>query len=168
MLRTVIFLVALVAAVPAFAQPPDGPKVALDLVGGYAGFLDESLIDHGVVSATLRYQVTKGISVGPEIVYMIGPNDDRDLFLTGNMVFDFLKRPVGSRAGSVNPYLVVGAGVMRHMDRFRSGSFSSYEGAFTGGAGVRVWVTEHVSASGEYRVGWEPHVRVTGGVGVTW
>ena len=170
MLRSITVLALLSVAVSAAAQSPaPSPRVALDVVGGYAGFIDESLIGHGVVSATARYQLTRRISIGPELVYMAGPGADRDLFLTGNMTVDFLVRPVGSRTGSVNPFLVVGGGVMRHSNRFGGGqSFSSVEGAWTGGAGARVWVAERIYAIGEYRVGWEPHARVTGGIGVVW
>jgi hypothetical protein len=57
---------------------------------------------------------------------------------------------------------------MRHGNRFGGQSFSSVEGAWTAGAGARVWVTDRVYAIGEYRVGWEPHVRATAGVGVAW
>jgi hypothetical protein len=38
----------------------------------------------------------------------------------------------------------------------------------TGGGGARVWLTDRVYALGEFRLGWEPHYRVTGGVGVLW
>ena len=56
---------------------------------------------------------------------------------------------------------------MRHRDRFGGMTFASREGALTGGAGARVWLSERLYALGEYRVGWEPHLRVTGGVGMT-
>ena len=39
---------------------------------------------------------------------MVGPGHDRDLFLTGNLTFDFLARRIGPRRGSVNPFLVAG------------------------------------------------------------
>jgi hypothetical protein len=166
MLRRLLVALAVVAPVHAAAQTSPAPRVGADVVAGYAGFLDESLVDHTMVSTTVRYQLTKRLSVGPEVVYMAGPGRDRDLFVTGNATFDFLQRPAGSRGGSVNPYVVVGAGLMHHQSQF--GDFTVVEGAWTGGAGARVWVTDRVYALGEYRVGWEPHVRITGGIGVLW
>jgi hypothetical protein len=159
----------LALAAPAAAQStvPD-PHAAVDVVVGYTGFVDESLVDHMAFAATIRYQVTRRLSIGPEIVYMVGPGHDRDLFLTGNAIFDFLVRPPGARAPSVNPYLVAGGGMMHHRDRFGDRGFSSFEGAWTAGAGARVWLTDRLYALGEYRVGWEPHMRVTGGIGVLW
>jgi hypothetical protein len=159
----------LALAAPAGAQSPiPDPRAAVDLVVGYTGFVDESLVDHTAFAATIRYQVTRRLSIGPEIVYMVGPGHDRDLALTGNAIFDFLVRPPGARAPSVNPYLVVGGGMMHHRDRFGDRGFSSFDGAWTAGAGARVWLTDRLYALGEYRVGWEPHVRVTGGIGVLW
>jgi hypothetical protein len=167
MIRCLVVALVVTAPLPAAAQQTiPSRRVTSDIVAGYAGFLDESLIDHGVVAATIRYQVTRRLSIGPEVVYMNGPGRDRDLFVTGNAMFDFLQRRAGSRSPSVNPYLVAGGGLMHHQSQF--GDFSSAEGAWTAGAGVRVWVTERAYALGEYRIGWEPHVRITGGLGVLW
>jgi hypothetical protein len=167
MTRCLVLALALIAPPLAAAQQTiPAPRVSSDIVAGYAGFLDESLVGHRIVSATLRYQVTRRLSIGPEVVYMIGPGRDRDLFVTGNAILDFLQRPAGSRGGSVNPYLVAGAGMMHHQSQFAD--FSATEGAWTAGAGARIWMTERVYALGEYRIGWEPHVRITGGIGVLW
>jgi hypothetical protein len=165
MRRSFILLAALVWAVPAFGQQT---TAAAEFAGGWAGFVDEALIDHAVIGGGARFHLTPRISIGPELVYMRGPGTDRDLFLTGNITFDFVTRPPGARAGSVNPFLVAGAGLMMHSDRFASGTFTSYEGALTGGGGARVWLTDRVYALGEWRIGWEPHTRITGGLGVVW
>jgi hypothetical protein len=171
MRRAFILALALAAGVadPAAAQPAArDPKMTIDLLGGYAGFIDESLIDHAVIAPAARFRLSRTISIGPEVVYMVGPGHDRDLFLTGNVTFDFLTRTTGARRASVNPFLVVGGGLMRHSTRFGTGDFTSVEGAVTGGGGVRIWITERTHALAEYRVGWEPHVRVTGGIGIVW
>ena len=168
-ITVILITVTLATATSAAAQDaPAGPRAAVDVVGGYAGFLDESMIGHAVVGATVRYQLTRRISLGPEIVYMVGPGADRDLFVTGNLIVDFLPRPAGARAGRVNPYVVVGGGMMRFSNRFGNQPFSTVEGAWTAGGGARVWVSDRVYAMGEYRVGWEPHHRLLGGVGVLW
>src|SRR5688572_12677480 len=166
--RILPLLVVLIAA-PAVAQPAartGPPAAAVEAAGGYAGFIDESLIGHAVFGASGRLHLSPRVSVGPEIVYMRGPGFDRDLFLTGNITIDLLLRPASPRRGTVNPFLVAGAGLMRHSDRFGSSTFTSSEGAATGGGGARVWLTDRVYALGEFRLGWEPHYRVTGGVGI--
>ena len=169
MIRSFVLIVILLLPAGAGAQSASpAPRLAADIVAGYAGFLDDEFIGHTVVSGTLRYQLTRRVSIGPELVYMVGPGEDRDLFVTGNLIFDFLLRPPGSRAPSVNPYIVIGGGMMRHSNRFGDRAFSSVEGAWTAGAGARVWMTNRVYALGEYRVGWEPHTRLTGGIGTTW
>ena len=163
MLPRILSLLVLLIAAPAAAQ-----TTAVEAVGGYAGLIDESFVDHTVFGASGRIHLSPRISIGPELVYMRGPGFDRDLFVTGNLTFDFLVAPSDARRGTVNPFLVAGGGLMRHSNRFGSNTFTSSEGAVTGGGGVRAWITDRVYALGEFRLGWEPHYRVTGGVGVVW
>lgn len=165
MLRPIRILLTLLAAlVPAAAAAQSGdlrPAPAVEFTGGYAGFVDDATIDHAVVGGAVRFHLLPRISIGPELQYMIGPRSDRDLILTGNVTFDIL--PPGRK---VTPFLVAGGGLFRHSNRFGGQSFSSSEGAFTGGGGVRAWVTDRVYVASEFRVGWEFHYRVTGTVGV--
>lgn len=163
-IRILPLLAILLIATPAASQS----TAAVEAIGGYAGFVDDAFIDHAVVGASGRLHLSPRISVGPEVVYMRGPGFDRDLFVTGNLTFDVLIAPAGARRGTVNPFLVAGGGFMRHSDRFGADTFTSAEGAVTGGGGARVWLTDRVYALGEFRLGWEPHYRVTGGVGVLW
>ena len=150
----------------AFAQSQDArPAPAVEFLAGYAGFADDATIDHGIIGAAARVYLTPRIAVGPELVYMRGPNSDRDLFLTGNLTFDVLS-PRGGRQRAVSPFLVAGGGFFQHSDRFGPRDFTSYEGAFTAGGGVRGWITDRVYALADVRVGWELHIRVNGGVGV--
>jgi hypothetical protein len=95
---------------------------------------------------------------------MWGPNDDRDLFLTGNVAFDFIGPRPDGRAPIV-PYVLAGAGLFRHYDRFLDRSFASSEGAFTGGGGVRIAVGRRAYIAPEFRVGWELHSRVSVTIG---
>lgn len=150
----------------AAAQSPEtrGPAAA-EFTAGYAAFLDESAIGHSVFGASLRFPLWWRLSAGPEVAYMIGPGDDRDLMLTGNVTLDFLASGPG-RTHRATPYVVAGFGVMNLSNRSGGVGYSSNEGAFTGGGGVRVWVTRKIYAAGEFRVGWEPHIRFTGTVGV--
>ncbi len=155
------FFLAIFAATSA-AQ--DRQPAAVELTAGYAGFVDDATIDHGVFGGAARFYVSRRLSVGPEIVYMIGPGADRDLYLTGNLTFDLIG-PSAGRAPRLTPYLVAGGGFFRHTDRFGASTFSTTEGAVTGGGGIRAWVNDRVYVAGEARIGWEPHVRFTGVVG---
>lgn len=77
---------------------------------------------------------------------------------------------VASRAGRpprVSPFLIAGGGFFIHSERFPAETFRSTEGAFVGGGGVRVQISPRVYAMGDFRMGWEPHVRATGGIGLS-
>jgi hypothetical protein len=141
------------------------PAPALEFLAGYAGFVDDATIDHSIVGAAARIYLTPRLAVGPELVYMRGPNWDRDLFLTGNLTFDVLP-PRNGRPRRVSPFLVAGGGFFQHSDRFGALGFTSYEGAFTAGGGVRGWISDRVYALADLRFGWELHSRVNAGVGV--
>jgi hypothetical protein len=158
-------LTFLLAPLPVAAQTGQGaPRVAVELTSGYAGFVDDATIDHAVIEGTVRFHVSPRLSVGPEVTYMVGPRDDRDWFLMGNVYFDF-RSPAGRRL-RVAPFVVGGGGLMRHFDRFGPITYASSEGAFTAGGGVRLHLTDRVYVAPEYRIGWELHFRLTATVGV--
>jgi hypothetical protein len=147
------------------AQTTALPLAAVEFTAGYAAFVDDGAIEHGVIGAALRVPLTPRLSIGPELVYMRGPGEDRDLFLTGNLTFDLLG-PRSGQSRRVTPFLVVGGGFSRFSNGFNGSTYSSYEGAVTGGGGARVWLTSGVYVASEVRIGWEPHLRVTGTVGI--
>ena len=152
------------AGAGAQAQTPK-PAPVVEVSAGYAGFVDESLIGHVLFGGSGRWYLTPRVSVGPEVVYMVGPDADRDLFVTGNVTFDLRRTPPAGRR-RVMPYVVVGGGFFQHRDRFGPASFVSYEGAFTGGGGVRAWTSPATYVAGEVRVGWEGHIRYSGHFGI--
>ena len=165
-MRLLIALMVVLTAGNAFAQSTDArPAPAVEFLAGYAGFVDDATVDHGILGAAARVYVTPRLAVGPEFVYMRGPDSDRDLFLTGNLTFDVLP-PQDGRAPRVTPFLVAGGGFFVHRDRFGASDFRSYEGAFTAGGGVRGWFTDRVFAFADVRLGWELHLRVNGGIGL--
>lgn len=130
------------------------PAVHVEGSLGYARFVDDVFIGHLVAGGGIRASVRPRISIGPEITYMRGPDDDRDWFITGNAVLD-----LAGPDRRATPYLLAGGGVMIHRDRFASGSFTHSEGALTGGGGVRLNVGDRWSIAPEMRIGWEPHLR---------
>jgi hypothetical protein len=146
-----LLIVALAEAAPA----QDHQRGAVEVVGGWAGFVDDEVINHGLVGGSARWNVSPRVTIGPELVYMIGPVDDRDLILTGNLTFDL------SSNHSLTPFFVAGAGLFHHSDTVGFGSFSSTEGAFTAGGGVRFVIGERFYVAPEARLGWELHTRLS-------
>jgi hypothetical protein len=164
--RITLAPLALLLAVgaPALAQNAPRPAATAELSAGYAGFADDGTIGHGLVGGAMRVYVTQRLAVGPEVVYMVGPGNDRDIFATGNLTFDLRSRS-GSRPPRLVPYLLAGGGWFQHRDRFAGQTFRSNEGTFTAGGGVRGWLSDATYVGAEYRVGWELHYRLTGHVG---
>lgn len=154
------------SAAAARSQPaPDaGPVGALEFSAGYAGFVDDATIGHAIFGAGTRWYVGRRLSIGPEVVYMREPRAERNLYLTGNLTWDLLGNR--GRPARIVPFVVAGAGMMRHSDRFGDQAFSSTEGAFTAGGGVRAWLNDRIFVAGDARLGWEPHYRLAGTVGV--
>ncbi|MQA28379.1 MAG: hypothetical protein GEU82_00870 [Luteitalea sp.] len=155
----IAILCPLAASAGAQSRPP---TARVTLTGGYAGFVDDSWINHQVVGGGAEWVVTPRIAVGPELLYMIGPRVDRDLFVLGMARFGIL--PFSRR---VVPVAIAGGGFMVHSDRFNGRTFRSAEGAFVFGGGARVGVTPNVYVTPELTMGWEPHVRASVNVGIT-
>ena len=157
----VIAVTVLLTASAAYGQTDSA--VSAEVITGWAGFVDDGTVGHTVIGGSVRLQLGRRISVGPELVSMRGPGH-QDIFITGNLTFDVRSQTPGNPP-RVGPFLVIGFGGMHNTERTGTGDFSSWEGAFTGGGGVRVMLTPTLFALAEARVGWEPHLRFTGGVG---
>jgi hypothetical protein len=165
-LAALLFLALSLTPWSAFAQSTDlRAAPAVEFLAGYAGFVDDATIDHAIFGAAGRVYLTPRLAVGPEFVYMRGPGEDRDLYLTGNLTFDVLP-PRDGVPRRVTPFLVAGGGFFQHSDGFGPFDFTSYEGAFTGGGGVRGWISRRVYMLADVRFGWELHARVNAGIGI--
>jgi hypothetical protein len=151
-------------AVPAGAQSIR-PPASIEIFAGHAGFADDATIEHSVFGGAARVYLTPRISIGPEITYMRGPDADRDWFFLGNLTFD-VRHPRSGRPPRVSPFLIAGGGFFTHSDRVGTGIYTSGEGAFAAGGGTRVHITDRVYATGDFRIGWELHYRITGRLGV--
>ena len=159
-------LIGLGLHTPCFAQSLGSlPRPIAEIQTGWVGFVDDSSIDHTAIGGAARWYLTPRLAVGPEVGYLRGPGDDRDVMVTMNLTFDVLS-PRDGRPRRVTPFIVVGGGFEQHSDRIGPFGFTSYEGAFTMGAGTRVWFNGRVYAMVETRMGWEPHARFTGGIGI--
>ena len=148
------------------ADAQELPKPAVEISAGWAGFVDESLVNHLVLGGAARVHLTPRLSIGPELTYMIGPGEDHDIFLLGNVFFDFAW-PRTSGALRVSPFVVAGGGLFQHRSRFSRGAFTHNALTFVGGGGLRVSVTDRLYVSPDVRIGLEDlHMRATVTVGV--
>ena len=138
-----------------------GQRGAIDLKGsiGATSFVDEDAENHLHTGVAARFYLTRRFSVEPEFQYLYQSSRHSDTVLAGNLGWDF-------RTGRIVPYVSGGLGWMR--SRFGiSPTFSSNEGFIQLGGGVKIYVTDAWFVAPDVRVGWEPHVRVSVGIGYT-
>ena len=163
-LATLVFALIGTPAIRA-ATAQERPEPAAELAAGALLFADDGVVGEGFVGGTARVYVSPRISVGPEIAFIRGQNHSH-LMLTGNVTFD-LAGPVSGQPRAVTPFVVAGGGLFQTRERFLNGStFTSSEGAFTAGGGVRALVGRRVIVGAEARIGWELHIRLNAMVGV--
>lgn len=163
--RLVIGAFVLLAAPMAdLATAQNRPGPAAEFAAGWVGFADDGVVSESLVGGAVRLYLRPRLSVGPEVVYIHGDNHSH-LMVTGNVTWDLLA-PTNGRPPSITPFFVLGGGVFQTRERFSSGAFTSSEGAFTAGGGVRAVVGDRVTIGADARVGWELHLRVNGLVGL--
>ena len=146
------------------AAAQERPAPAMEFTAAWVGFADDGIVSESLVGATARWYLLPRISVGPEVNYVNGENHCH-LILTGNLTFDLVS-PKPSRPREVTPFVVVGGGLFQTRESFVKGTFTSNEGAFTAGGGVRAFINDRVTLGVDARVGWELHLRISGIVGV--
>lgn len=157
-------IVLLVVPMAGAAAAQEKPSPVVEAEAGWMGFADDAIVNEGLVGATARWYVSPRISLGPEAVYVNGSHHSH-LILTGNITYDVLS-PANGRSRRVTPFLVAGGGLFQTRETFFSGDFTSTEGTFTAGGGLRASAGDRVTIGIDARVGWELHVRVNGFVGV--
>jgi len=147
------------------AAAQERPDPVAEFAGGALFFPDDDVVTEGVLGGAVRFYLRPRISIGPEIAYVSGEGHSH-LMLTGNLTFDFL-RPAGGAPHRVTRFAVAGGGLFRTRESLPgNASFTSTEGAFTAGGGIRALVGRRVTVGVEARVGWELHVRLNGLIGV--
>ncbi len=159
---TAVVAVLLLWALPVSAQ--DRPAPALELAAGWVGFADDGVVSERPIGAAARWYLSPRVSIGPEVTFIAGESHSHQV-VTGNLTFDFLA-PRNGRP-RVTPFVVVGGGMFRTSEAFAfRPSYASTEGAFTVGGGMRVPINDRFAAGIDARLGWEPHLRLTGFVSV--
>jgi hypothetical protein len=157
----ILAVTALALAAPMAAEARQA-NLSIDLTGAWVGFPDDGTVSETLIGGAARWQIRPRLprlSIGPEVVYLQGENHTH-LVVTGNLVFDFMPDQ------AVQPFLVAGGGMFQTHEEFFDDAFTSREGAFTAGGGVRVRAGDRVSVGIDARVGWELHVRVGGVISV--
>lgn len=163
--RFVVVAVVLLASPTAGrAEAQERQAPVAEFAGGWVGFPDDGVVSEALVGGAVRLYLSPRVSIGPEVVYLQGENHSH-LVVTGNLTWDVLG-PTNGRPPSVTPFVVVGGGLFQTREEFSSGSFTSNEGAFTAGGGVRALVGDRITIGADARVGWELHVRLNALVGV--
>lgn len=146
------------------ANAQDRPAPAAELAAGWVGFADDGIVSESLFGGAARVYVLPRIAVGPEVLYLRGERHSH-FVVTGNITWD-LFAPTNGRPQPVTPFVVAGAGLFQTRETFPSGTFTSSEGAFTAGGGVRALAGDRITIGIDARVGWELHVRVNGTLGV--
>ena len=159
----IVVFVLLAAPMSHSAAAQDRPGPAVELAGGWVGFADDGIVSESLVGGAARWYLLPRIGVGPELVSIHGANHSH-LVVTGNVTWDV--RAPTNRPNRVTPFLVAGGGVFQTREHFFNGTYTSSEGAFTAGGGVRALVGDRVTLGLEMRAGWEPHIRINGVVGL--
>ncbi len=160
-------LAVVAGAGPAWAQSaPTGPRVTVEAQGGWLGFADESVVNHGMLGVALPVALGRRLEVGPEVVYAVGPGSDRELVATGNVWVRLATIESADGGASFSPFLVGAYGVMRHSNRFGTRDFSSTEPTGSVGVGLRIAGNDRWYVAPEWRVGVELHMRVSVSVGI--
>jgi len=162
--------VSLVACVTLSAQQGQQltpPKVEGKVIFGSALFHNDS--EHKIVGGAVRVYVTERLSIEPEYLYLRHSDTDQDHIVQPNLVFDFTdptKRFVA--------YGIAGVGALHHKGRFVGTDFTGaprvVDVSFTtwtasAGGGVKIFLTDRLFVSPEFRLGREPTVRATINVG---
>jgi hypothetical protein len=135
---------------------------AADIKGslGWLGFPDEGIEGHLLAGGSVRYGVTRHFAIEPELLYLRGGGGHYDIVLMPNFVWQWGR-------GRVRPYLTGGIGLIHSKWPFANG-FSTNEALVSGGFGTKVYVDDRWFLAPEIRIGWEPHVRFSVGLGYTW
>jgi hypothetical protein len=154
---SIIFLALIFVSSFAFCEESD---FAAKFIFGTSAFLDEDIpFDHSIFGGSILIRLTKKLSIEPQFLYMNGPGSDRDLNLTGNVVYDL------ATIDRFTFYVVGGAGILSNTQRFSRGDFTANEWTANGGVGAKFFITEKLFVSPEFRFGWEPLLTATAAIG---
>ena len=146
-------------------------RAEIKVIVGASDFGDDEVsYPHFVVGAATRIRLTRHWSIEPEVSYMRRSASDEDYIFQPNVVYEF-----NSFEERVVPYLIGGAGVMKHKGFYRTTDFvtgapitvdTSYRTwTASAGAGLKIFVTKNLFIAPEARLGRAPTLRGTVSIG---
>ena len=147
------------------------PRAEIKMNLGASDFGDEDYsYPHFVVGTAIRFRISRHWAIEPEFNYMRRSSNDEDYVVQPNVVYEF-----NSIEKRVVPYLIGGVGVVRHKSVYRGSDFVTgapvtYDTSYTtwsasAGAGLKVFVSKRLFIAPEARIGSQPTVRATVGIG---
>jgi hypothetical protein len=147
------------------------PRAELKAIVGVSDFGEDQSIPYFVTGAASRIHISRHWSIEPEFNYMHRSANDHDFIFQPNVVYEF--HPRGT---TVVPYVIGGAGVLRHKGRVLTGSNFFTGTPFTldtsytswtasAGAGLKVFLSKHLFVAPEARIGYQPTARATVSIG---
>jgi hypothetical protein len=139
--------------------PAAGGRFEVSGVMGFVNFPDESSQYHVLVEGTARIRIARGLGFAPEFTYMYYSRQDRDLVFLPNVTYEF------RRGKRVVPYFIGGVGILNHRETWDHFDWSATGRFISGGFGTKIFLRSRIFAAAEARIGWEPHIRVTGSLG---
>ena len=155
--------VALVACItPLYAQQRDEitqHRAEAKVIFGGAAFNEDEDNEHKLVGAALRAYLTKRLSIEPEYLYLRDSETDQDHLVSANVAYDFAT----DRTKRLVAYVTGGVGVLHHQGSFAGNDFTTWSAS--AGIGAKIFVTKKLFVSPEFRLGREPLIRATIGVG---
>jgi hypothetical protein len=161
----ILFLVLVFPFRLGLAQAPDDAakirKGRFEIAGGtgWAGFADDGWLHHVTATAQVRLRLAGGLKFAPEFSYMYRAAADRDLVFVPNLIYEF------RRGAKIAPYLIGGAGILRHYERHPYWSWVSNGKTFGFGFGTKIFISQRFYVAPEARFGWEPFLRIGGSIG---
>ena len=135
------------------------PKVEVKATFGASGFGDELDYPHFVAGGSVRFYVTRRLSVGTELLYMRRSRADQDYLFTPTVAYDL----TDPRQRAV-PYVIGGVGAYQRRGRFTSPP--TWSADF--GGGVKIFLNDRLFIAPEARlgyVGYEATMRGTVSIG---
>ena len=167
-------LITLLVSSHVVAQHSDSqPRAEIKMIVGASDFVgvDDSSYPHLVVGASTRIHISRHWAIEPEFNYMRRSSNDEDYIFQPNVVYEFNSQV----NGRVVPYLIGGAGVIKHKSVFQSSDFvtgtpETYDTSYTtwsasAGGGLKVFLSKRLFIAPEARVGSQPTLRATVSIG---
>jgi opacity protein-like surface antigen len=148
-----MILVLCISVIAHARQDRAEDRVQVRGVFGTAGFIESD--PHDIFGAMVDFRLVNGLRVGPEVLYHIGPGQDRDITSTILLSYDF------RRLKRVTPFITGGVGVLHHTN-----GRSTWNGVTAGfGGGVKIAISRNLYVAPEIRGGWEPIGRAMVSIG---